>query len=249
MSTHIHPLDSWFNEKTTVRRAGLQAKLIDEDWIEFLCRRCEWSPEEVFLVRSLLRPSDREIEWFLDDMDRDGTQLSPTVLAAWHRPVKDYWKGCSLSVVEPRGLFRFTFDIERGPGFSGSWGYGALQFVPEWAIFCEFGDEGPFVDIEPPGEGFDMLPRGFIETSHPFQSAALLLSEQPEHSDYFGGNELGCATLIRGTSDPIELYRLLLAASGHGTDEVLQMDPAQLKEYRAPGTRCGFPAVEQIFHS
>jgi len=240
MNRTQHPLDSWFNEKPRLRRAGLQAILIDEDWPEFLTRHRKWRSEDVILVRCLLQPTPEEIDAFLEEMVFDDDELSPALLKVWRQPMTRCLVGSQISSSNRRELFSFCCNIERGPGLSGFWGYGARHFSADWALFYCFGDE--FNEYM----SFQIRPIGFIDVSVPFRSAALLLNETSEFSGGFDSDDFGEATYITGRLDTAEIYRLLLATNGLGSDEVLNASIEELRSYRAPGTGCGFEAIEQI---
>jgi hypothetical protein len=252
MAEAQHPLDKWFATKPRVQRAGISAIVIDDaylDWEEFLIGHRHWRPEDVVLVRCLLQPTDEEIEEFLTEMVFHDDELALALLEAWRQPMSKCWENSQLRSFKRKTIFSFTCYLERGmPGMSGYWGYCATHFYGEWAMLCEFGDEGPFINCTPPSP-FDERPLGFIDVSCPFRSAALLLSERTEVADAhngFSGDHYGWATSIAGKVDSTEIYRLLLARDGLGSDEVISMTAPQLKHYRPSGNCCGYEAIERI---
>lgn len=250
MSPAEHPLDKCLATKRRVQRAGTRAIVFDDeyiDWENFLIGHDQWKPEDVVFVRCLLQPTDEEIEEFLSEMVFNDDELAPTLLEAWHQPMNTCWENSQLKRVKRQEIFSFTCYLERGPGMSGYWGYRATRLLGEWDMLSEVGDE-QFIDCMPP-KGFNERPLGFIDVSCPLQSAALLLSERKdahESANGFSDDDYGFATSIGGTLDSAEIYRLLLAHDGFGSDEVINMTAEQLKHYRPSGNGCGYEAIERI---
>ena len=89
-------------------------------------------------------------------------------------------------MTNPKNLSSIKFDIERGPGGSGSWGYAAREFTTEWALFYGFGDE--FWSEWYPTQDFDKMPLGLVDISHPTRSAALVIAEQYKGGNVFEGD-------------------------------------------------------------
>lgn len=257
MNNAQHPLDKWLTTRRRVQRAGTSAIAFDDeyliddecvDWEHFLIGHHHWKPEDVVFVRCLLQPTDEEIEEFLSEMTFDDDELVPALLEVWKQPMSKCWGNSQLKRVERQEIFSFTCNLGRGPGMSGYWGYRATCFFGEWAMLCDFGDEGPFIECTPP-KGFDQRPLGFIDVACPLGSAALSLSERKEAAEAANGfseDDYAFATSIGGKLDSAEIYRLLLARDGLGSDEVISMTAAQLKHYRPSGNGCGYEAIERI---
>lgn len=226
-------VDSWLS---TLRPATSQdvTAWVNESWDVLRAESpAAWSAHDVNLAVMLLRPGRESIGRFVQTLDLEDESPYDEVVSLW----RDFMAG-TRPIVRP-GLTPpeelFAVDMTFDPNYSArglSWT--AIALTDRLALFCEADDES----VEP-----FSYPLGVITRESMFESAALLLATRAaEWREFFSSFLFFDELTTHGIPDE-EVFRLLLAACGHGGRDVVHLPQPDLPAFIVPPMRHGFREV------
>jgi len=246
-----HFFDAWLKSLPVIQHGKYEVRPI-VGWDQTNSPPYEWTDEQIWLFRLLVRPEREDLRAFLEGLEKGsyGSDLSEEakgrIRRAWKTPVASLVAGSKTILTGRRRCsFQVTFDIDRWVGMSGSWGWAVRPLTTRYAVVLE-ADEARMEEM-PSGLGW--MPLGLVAGANPVAAVALLFSDRAKNTrpgTVFELEELGCASSIRTRLKSIDVYRLLLAYCGHGGRGVVDMSDSDLIGYREAGMGCGFEAVASI---
>mgnify|MGYP000973493294 CR=1 FL=1 len=189
------------------------------------------------LAEAIYDKATDSIEFDFDDgrdegLSHEDMEMRREKHAYWVIPTEDVMKGSSTKL-ENSFIFSVEFTVTGMLGWT--WGWVVRAFSPELAFVSEWDADDCF-----PLEFNE--PIGVVTRENLYKSIALLFINDPveDASKLKDPNESWGTISPKGDIHPVELYRLLLAATGIGKRKVLDMDKEALMKYKAPGAKLGY---------
>ncbi len=265
-----HFLDDWVSTLEEIRHNEIKAYKIRK-WPsrEALTKVRNWTEEDILFIRAIsglnnqgiterlnhlaqLFGADRlladaiydqesgSIDFDFDDpidekLSPEDKKMRREKHSFWTIPMERVMEGSNVKT-ENSLIFTVEFAITGMLGWT--WGWVVRAFTPELA----------FVSGWDADDGFPLEfkePIGVVTRENLYKSTALLFINNPveEACRLKSKRDTWDSILPEGDIDYVELYRLLLAATGMGKKKILDMDHATLVKYKAPGARIGFDDI------
>ena len=221
-------VERWLSSLRPVESEGVEA-WVNDSWNVLATRSAAlWSAEDVELAVALIRPARIELAEFFEEEGIDRSAEPWKAFADGIRPIL----GEGLTLPEAWFSIGMAMDVDDA---STHWSWTAIALSPDRALFCERSDRY--------GSPAFPHPFGVITGDNMFRSAALLMTHCASASrNYFVAPRF--LDEIHSTEIPdAELYRILLAACGHGGREILHLERTALPHVQARNMRYGFADV------
>lgn len=255
-----HPLHTWIESLEPLRYQSIRAwrnpeadLYSEEAGVKFVAPL-----DQVRIQRCLLRPSARDLRqvgrYFrdIDLTDLDPAKKHPSVgelKTVWLGPQSELFRGFRRGLGAKRTVFAIEFYLSHGPGYDQHWGYTAYSFDDGRAVVFEWNDCF-FADDEPRWRMFS--PLGLIDRSRSIASLCLLLNVRARSagaSDLFAdgdGPNWQEVRILNGKLEDVDIYRILLAESGHAPDVVVGLPDSELEAYRTPEMNWGYQEIQDL---
>ena len=223
----------WLSTLRPVTSQGIEA-WVNDSWQVLATEPAAWRSHDVNLAVTLFRPTREEIAQFVEEFDLEDTSPYDEAVWVWRAFIQGMRPVARLGLTQPHELFTIdmTFDWH-GRTTNCSWT--AVALTSQLALFSERGDErgrDPFA-----------YPLGVISRATAFSSAALLMaSRASEWQEFFSSPDFFDELTADGLPDE-EVFRILLAACGHGGRDVVHLTADQLPDFTVPPMRYGFADV------
>ena len=219
----------WLSTLRLVSAHGVDA-WVNDSWQVLATPPAAWRSHDINLAVTLFRPTRKEISQFVEEFDLEDTSPYDEAVWVWRAFIQGMRPLARLGLAQPHELFAIDMTFDRhGTTTNCSWT--AIALTDQLALFCERGDErgrDPFA-----------YPLGVISRATPFQSAALLMaSRAAEWQEFFASPDCFDELTADGIPDE-EVFRILLAACGHGGRKIVDLPSDQLPAFTTPPMRYG----------
>jgi hypothetical protein len=239
--TLFSPVRQWLSGLRPVSHRGISAWVNDSwDLLNGFPDPGTWTAAETELIVTLFRPARTELTEFVEEQnfELEDKSVFDESTPVWNGFVDGSRPMVTEGLVRAADLFSVSFAVD-GMCCSSSWQWRAIALTSDLALFCEVSDN----------YGLQLFPAVFGVTSRtrPYASAALLLkSRADKDSERFLDRDNFFDELSASKIRDAEVYRLLLARSGHGGTRILSASRRELIAFRTRNMACGFSDVQRL---
>ena len=223
----------WLSSLRPVADQGVDA-WVNDAWQLLAEPPAAWRSHDVNLAVTLFRPTRDEIVRFIKEFDLEDESPFDEAVWVWRAFIEGMRPVARTGLAQPHELFTIDMAFDQhGSSVNCSWT--AIALTDQLALFCERGDERgrePFA-----------YPLGVISRAAIFRSAALLMaSRASEWREFFSSPGFFDELTADGIPDE-EVFRILLAACGLGSRDIVHLPSDQLPDFSVPPMRYGFADV------